>query len=167
MGCRGPLLLLLALGSALAQAPGDGGFRLMPPPGLTRLQLPQTTVPPVRSAPRPHLPTSGQAVVEVTDRDAEASDRAIQARLSAEAREALRFPPGSLLGAELGAFMAQAGRAHPDFTQALLDASMDYWLPKPFHRGGSVEGTGRSGLSVATGGSLGARDASRRGLLGR
>lgn len=105
-------------------------------------------------------------MVEVTDRNPEASDRATQLRLSGEAHDVLRFAPGPLLASELGAFMAEAASTRPDFAKALLNASMDYWMPRPFHLDGLVYQTGRFGISLGAG-SLGSQDTSRRGPIGR
>jgi hypothetical protein len=99
-------------------------------------------------------------VVEVVGRHPDAEDRLIRLHLESDAREAVKLSPGSPLGSELGAFMATASSARPDFSKALLDATLDYWMPRPFHLEGLAFEAGRFTLGLSA-------DTSRRGPVGR
>jgi hypothetical protein len=157
---------LKGMGSALWLLPGlaliaqaQEPVRFHAPEAWSHLQVPAwpgKQIPPYKTKLSPSgIPT---AVVEIRDRDPDQEFRDFTLQLTGQVRDLLQLSIPSLHGLELGAFMAEATKAHPDFSKALLDTTIEFWHPRPLSLSGDSSGAGPIG---------GSHDTSRRGPFGR
>ncbi len=151
-------LFLLPAFALIAQA--QDTVRLQAPEAWSRLQIPNwlgkssDSHPKLKWSPK----TVPSAVVEVRDRDAEQEIRDFTLNLTTEVHALLQVPTFSLSGIELGAFMAEATKAHPNFSKALVDTAIEFWHPRPISLSGGSYNAGPIGSS---------HDTSRRGPFGQ